>query len=107
MIQLSCCSMSLRQGSPQRETEALAPLLRRVQAETGCSMVVIEHDINLLTALCDEFVAMELGEVIARGWPEDVLADPAVITSYLGTDQKVVQRSGRLSGRAAAELPHA
>ena len=56
-------------GVAQKETEALGPMLRRVQAVTGCSMVVIEHDINLLSSLCDEFVALEQGAVIARGTP--------------------------------------
>jgi branched-chain amino acid transport system ATP-binding protein len=81
-------------GIAQREAEALGPLLRRVQAETGCSMVVIEHDMTLLGSLCDELVALELGSVIARGGPADVLSHPLVIASYLGTDQSVVRRSG-------------
>jgi ABC-type branched-subunit amino acid transport system ATPase component/ABC-type branched-subunit amino acid transport system permease subunit len=82
-------------GVAQAETEALAPMLRRVQAETGCSLVVIEHDMGLLQELCDTFVALEQGRVIARGTPAEVLADPAVVASYLGTDADVVQRSGR------------
>ncbi len=81
-------------GIAQRETEALGPLLRRVQAETGCSMVIIEHDMALLSSLCDEFVALEQGTVIAGGSPEQVLADHRVITSYLGTNEDVVHRSG-------------
>ena len=84
-------------GIAQRETEALGPLLRRVQHTTGCSMVVIEHDMSLLTSLCDELVALELGSVIARGVPKDVLAHPRVVASYLGTDEAVVRRSGRRS----------
>ncbi|HEX8803993.1 MAG TPA: ATP-binding cassette domain-containing protein, partial [Acidimicrobiales bacterium] len=95
-------------GVAQRETEALGPLLRRVQAETGCSMVVIEHDISLLAALCDELVALEQGAVIARGAPADVLADTRVITSYLGTDEDVVHRSGARRGAVTgpAGRPH-
>ena len=60
-------------GVAQRETEALGPLLRRVQAETGCSMLVIEHDMPLLSSLCDGMVALELGAVIAGGTPAEVL----------------------------------
>ncbi len=81
-------------GVAQSESEALGPLLRRIQAETGCSLVVIEHDMGLLSGLCDELVALEQGRVIARGTPEDVLADPAVVASYLGTDAAFVARSG-------------
>ncbi|HKE73790.1 MAG TPA: ATP-binding cassette domain-containing protein [Acidimicrobiales bacterium] len=85
-------------GVAQRETEALGPLLRRVQAETGCSMVIIEHDMTLLSSLCDGFVALEQGKVIAGGTPAQVLSDPRVITSYLGTNEDVVHRSGGRRG---------
>jgi len=81
-------------GVAQRETEALGPLLRRVQAHTGCSMLVIEHDMPLIAAVSDEVVALELGRVIAHGTPAEVLAHPRVIESYLGTDAAAVSRSG-------------
>jgi len=85
-------------GVAQRETEALGPLLRRVQSETGCSMVIIEHDMALLASLCDGFVALEQGAVIAGGTPSQVLSDHRVITSYLGTNEDVVHRSGGRRG---------
>jgi branched-chain amino acid transport system ATP-binding protein len=71
-------------GMAQRETEALARLLRTVRAQTGCSMLVIEHDMALLSSLCDRLVALELGAVIAEGTPAAVLHDPRVVASYLG-----------------------
>jgi branched-chain amino acid transport system ATP-binding protein len=83
-------------GVAQKETEALGPLLRQVAARTGCSIVIIEHDMPLLSSLCDRLVALELGRVIAEGAPADVLAHPAVIASYLGTDDKAMARSGAL-----------
>jgi branched-chain amino acid transport system ATP-binding protein len=75
-------------GVAQRETEALGPLLRRVRAATGCSLVIIEHDMGLIASVCDELVALEFGSVIARGAPADVLAHPRVIASYLGQPRK-------------------
>jgi branched-chain amino acid transport system ATP-binding protein len=81
-------------GIAQRETEALGPLLRRVREQTGCSILVIEHDMPMLSALCDRLVAMELGGVIAQGTPAEVLAHPMVIASYLGTDDSAIARSG-------------
>jgi ABC-type branched-subunit amino acid transport system ATPase component len=83
-------------GVAQKETEALGPLLRRVQQQTGCSILIIEHDMPLLSGLCDRLVALELGGVIAEGTPPEVLNHPAVIASYLGTDEKAIARSGAL-----------
>jgi ABC-type branched-subunit amino acid transport system ATPase component/branched-subunit amino acid ABC-type transport system permease component len=104
-------------GVAQRETEALAPLLRRVRAATGCSLVIIEHDMGLLSAVCDELVALEFGSVIARGTPAEVLAHPRVISSYLGSDAVssgdtpgppgYIRRSGHAPCAAvAADSPH-
>ena len=84
-------------GVAQRETEALGPLLRRVQAYTGCSMLVIEHDMPLIAAVSDEVIALELGRVIARGTPQEVLSHPRVVESYLGTDAAAIARSGPLA----------
>jgi ABC-type branched-subunit amino acid transport system ATPase component len=73
--------------------------LRQVQVETGCSIVIIEHDMALLSSLCDELVALDLGSVICTGPPDEVLAHPRVIESYLGTKEEVVRRSGRRAAR--------
>jgi ABC-type branched-subunit amino acid transport system ATPase component/MFS family permease len=87
-------------GIAQRETEALAPLLLRIRDATGASLLVIEHDMPLVTSVSDEMLALDLGRVIARGRPQDVVHDPAVIESYLGTTESVIARSGaRASGR--------
>ncbi|MGQ0625422.1 MAG: ATP-binding cassette domain-containing protein [Sporichthyaceae bacterium] len=83
-------------GVAQREAEALVPVLHRVQADLGCAMVVVEHDMALLSALCDSLVALEAGAVIATGTPAQVLAHPQVISSYLGGEAAVIARSGSL-----------
>jgi branched-chain amino acid transport system ATP-binding protein len=85
-------------GVAQRESEALGPLLQRVQSFTGTSILVIEHDMPLLSAICDEMYALELGSVIARGTPQEVLDHPRVIESYLGTDAAAINRSGATVG---------
>ncbi len=98
-------------GVAQKETEALGPLLLRVRDHTGCSLLIIEHDMPLLRSVCDRMVALELGGVIAEGTPDEVLEHPRVIESYLGTDDSAINRSGTrgkpsrtppAAGRAAA-----
>jgi ABC-type branched-subunit amino acid transport system ATPase component len=81
-------------GVAQKETEALGPLLLRIRDRTGCSLMIIEHDMPMVSGICDRLIALELGGVIAEGPPADVLNHPAVISSYLGTDEAAINRSG-------------
>jgi branched-chain amino acid transport system ATP-binding protein len=90
-------------GVAQKETEALGPLLLRVREHTGCSILVIEHDMPLLSTICDRMIALELGGVIAEGTPADVLAHERVIESYLGTDESTINRSGSRGSRAGSK----
>src|SRR5581483_2746097 len=81
-------------GIAQRETEALGDLLLQLRDTTGASLVVIEHDIPLVTSIADELVCLHLGRVIARGPASEVLEDPEVVSSYLGTSELAIERSG-------------
>ncbi|OWY61747.1 hypothetical protein B7486_62155, partial [cyanobacterium TDX16] len=62
------------------------------------SMVVIEHDLPFLLSVSDRLVCLEAGRVIADGDPDEVRRDPAVVASYLGTDERAIHRSGARSG---------
>jgi branched-chain amino acid transport system ATP-binding protein len=87
-------------GIAQREAEALGPLLQRIQRELNCSMLLVEHDMPLVTSIAPRLVALELGVVIADGPPAEVVNHPHVVASYLGTDDAVIERSGATSGRS-------
>jgi branched-chain amino acid transport system ATP-binding protein len=89
-------------GIAQRETEALAPVIERIRAQVGASIVVIEHDMPLVTAVADRLLALDLGRVLAAGTPGEVLAHPEVVASYLGTSEAVINRSGSRAGAAGA-----
>ncbi|HMC51937.1 MAG TPA: MFS transporter, partial [Acidimicrobiales bacterium] len=75
-------------GIAQRETEALGPMLKRIQNETDCSLLVIEHDMPLVTGIADTIVALDLGRVVTAGPPAEVVHHPEVVASYLGADSR-------------------
>ena len=81
-------------GIAQREAEALGPLMVKIRDQLGASVLVIEHDLPLLSSVSDRMIAMDLGRVIASGAPDEVVHDPHVVASYLGDDQAAIARSG-------------
>ena len=80
-------------GVAQRETEAFGPLLKQIQQELHATMIVIEHDMPMIMTLSDRVYCLEAGQVIAEGPPDEVRNDPRVVTSYLGTDTRAIDRS--------------
>jgi ABC-type branched-subunit amino acid transport system ATPase component len=80
-------------GLAQREVEMLAPLLTRLRDEMGAALLVIEHDMPLISSLADRLVALDQGRIIAEGPAASVFAESSVIESYLGTDAAALARS--------------
>jgi branched-chain amino acid transport system ATP-binding protein len=72
-------------GIAQRETEALGELLLRVREATGASLLLIEHDLALVTAVSDRVIGLDLGRVIAEGAPDAVLRDRDLVAAYIGS----------------------
>lgn len=73
-------------GLGEAEAEELAALVRRLCAERGLSVLLIEHHLDLALGIADNVVVLDFGRVIARGTPEQVRKDPAVRTAYIGVE---------------------
>ena len=72
-------------GMNREETDALMDILRRLNRELGVGILLVDHDLALINALCQRIVVLNEGRRIAEGTPEEVRRNPAVIEAYLGT----------------------
>jgi branched-chain amino acid transport system permease protein len=72
-------------GLRLKEKQGLADVLRQLRGE-GLSILLVEHDMDLVMGLVDRIVVMEFGTKLIEGTPEEVQASPAVRAAYLGTE---------------------
>ena len=81
-------------GIAQREAEAFVPLLRRLHELADTTIVLVEHDVPLVFALCTHVVMMETGSLVSSGTPDQVAADPRALAAYLGASAEALAVSG-------------
>ena len=86
-----CCDPALllldepAAGLRHKEKRELAQVLRQLQGE-GMSILLVEHDMDLVMEVCDHLVVMEFGTLLTQGSPAEIQASPAVRAAYLGTE---------------------
>jgi ABC-type branched-subunit amino acid transport system ATPase component len=89
-------------GIAQREAEAFVPLLRRLHEVADTTILLVEHDVPLVFALCHKVVMMETGSVVSAGTPDHVRRDPRALAAYLGASEEALAVSGTLPSRSGA-----
>jgi len=68
------------------ETEAMGALVAQVRAQRGIDVILVEHDMKMVTSVCDRILALNYGKTIAVDVPERIVTHPEVIEAYLGVD---------------------
>ena len=71
-------------GMNDQETREIANIIRDIRDELGVTVLLVEHDMNLVMSISDRICVLESGKIIALGKPNEVKDNPKVIESYLG-----------------------
>ena len=76
-------------GLPDEETEHLAQVIQAIPEHTGALVILVDHDMSLVSACCGVTAVLDFGELIASGPTQEVLRDERVMRAYLGTEELV------------------
>ena len=76
-------------GLPDRETAHLAEVIKQIPERFGALVILVDHDMSLVSACCETTAVLDFGKLIAAGPTAQVLRDEHVINAYLGTEEEV------------------
>ncbi len=76
-------------GLPEEETEHLAGVIRRIPEQFGALVILVDHDMSLVSACCDTTAVLDFGKLIASGPTQEVLRNEHVMRAYLGTEEEL------------------
>jgi ABC-type branched-subunit amino acid transport system ATPase component len=76
-------------GLPDEQTERLGQVIQRIPEHVGALVVLVDHDMSLVSACCETTAVLDFGRLIAAGPTSDVLRNEHVIRAYLGTEEQL------------------
>jgi ABC-type branched-subunit amino acid transport system ATPase component len=76
-------------GLTEEETQQLGRLIQRIPAERGALVVLVDHDMSLVSACCEITAVLDFGRLIAAGPTAEVLRNEHVMRAYLGTEEEL------------------
>ena len=75
-------------GLPDEETQHLSAVIQRIPQEFGALVILVDHDMSLVSACCETTAVLDFGKLIASGPTAEVLRNEHVIRAYLGAEDK-------------------
>ena len=76
-------------GLPEEETQHLSRMIQRIPEERGALVILVDHDMSLVSACCQVTAVLDFGKLIASGPTAEVLRNEHVMRAYLGTEEEV------------------
>ena len=75
-------------GLPDKETEHLSEVIRKIPEQTGALTILVDHDMSLVSACCETTAVLDFGKLLASGPTAEVLRDERVVQAYLGAGEE-------------------
>jgi sulfate-transporting ATPase len=72
-------------GLDETEAAEVGDVIRRLAADWGLAILLVEHNVSLVMRACDQVTVLDFGRMLAQGNPEQIRRDPAVIAAYMGS----------------------
>jgi branched-chain amino acid transport system ATP-binding protein len=76
-------------GLPEEETEHLGRMIQRIPKERGALVILVDHDMSLVSACCQITAVLDFGKLIASGPTAEVVRNEHVMRAYLGTEERL------------------